>query len=107
MSLATSRWQRTLVSLSHVSFRRLRTADIELYCASGEPCGKAGAYAIQGRGAAFIRDIEGSYSGIMGLPLFETARLLKEAGIVPPGPEMELPLPGTSALESQTPMDPT
>ncbi|OIQ79832.1 Maf-like protein YhdE [mine drainage metagenome] len=50
------------------------------YVASGEPRGKAGGYAVQGRAAAFIEHISGSYSGIMGLPLFETAALLRDAG---------------------------
>ncbi|HBI8622199.1 TPA: Maf family protein, partial [Escherichia coli] len=55
--------------------------DIARYIASGEPFGKAGAYGIQGRAAAFVAHISGSYSGIMGLPLFETAALLAQAGI--------------------------
>jgi septum formation protein len=49
--------------------------------ASGEPFGKAGAYAVQGRAACYIQHLRGSYSGIMGLPLFETAQLLRQAGI--------------------------
>ena len=56
-------------------------ATLERYVASGEPFGKAGAYAIQSAAAAWIEHIEGSYSGIMGLPLHETATLLREAGI--------------------------
>jgi septum formation protein len=68
------------IQVSRVRFRRLRDADIEAYVASGEPFGKAGGYAIQGRAAAFVRRIEGSHSGIMGLPLFETAELLRKAG---------------------------
>ena len=62
---------------SRVSFTTLSEADISAYIASGEPMGKAGAYAVQGRAAAFISKINGSYSGIMGLPLFETAQLLR------------------------------
>jgi len=54
---------------------------IARYVASGEPLGKAGAYGIQGRAAEFVERIDGSYSGIMGLPLFETAALLREAGL--------------------------
>jgi septum formation protein len=54
---------------------------IAAYIASGEPRGKAGAYAIQGLAGTFIKRIEGSYSGVMGLPVFETAQLLKNAGI--------------------------
>ena len=69
------------LSVSRVSFRTLRSAEILGYCATGEPMGKAGAYAIQGRAAAFIRHLEGSYSGVMGLPLYETAELLSAVGI--------------------------
>lgn len=67
------------VSVSKVRFAPVALADIERYVASGEPFGKAGAYAIQSAAAAWISHIEGSYSGIMGLPLFETAELLKQA----------------------------
>jgi septum formation protein len=73
------------LSLSRVRFARLSAADIAAYVATGEPFGKAGAYAIQGRAAAFIRRIEGSHSGIMGLPLHETSRLLQRAGLDPDG----------------------
>ena len=66
--------------VSEVSFAELSDAEIAAYVASGEPMGKAGAYAVQGRAAAFIARIEGSYSGIMGLPLFETAQALRELG---------------------------
>jgi septum formation protein len=54
--------------------------DVEAYVATGEPMGKAGAYAVQGRAAAHIAHISGSYSGIMGLPLFETAQALRSMG---------------------------
>ena len=64
------------VSRSRVWFREITRAEAEHYWESGEPADKAGGYAIQGRAAVFIRRIEGSYSGIMGLPLFETAELL-------------------------------
>ncbi len=67
------------VSSSKVRFALLTEGEIERYVASGEPFGKAGAYAIQSAAAAWISHIEGSYSGIMGLPLFETAELLKQA----------------------------
>lgn len=72
----------TLEALSEnqVTFAPLSTAEIERYWATGEPADKAGGYAIQGRGAAFIARIEGSYSGIVGLPLFELAQLLKRIG---------------------------
>ncbi len=67
-------------SASDVVFAALQPEAIARYAASGEPLGKAGAYAVQGRAAAFIARIEGSYSGIMGLPLFETAQLLRTMG---------------------------
>ena len=66
--------------VSEVSFAELSDAEIAAYVASGESMGKAGAYGVQGRAAAFIARIEGSYSGIMGLPLFETAQALRELG---------------------------
>ena len=69
------------VSISSVEFRALSPAEIQRYIASGEPFDKAGAYAIQGRAAAFVTRIGGSYSGIMGLPLAETAELLRKFGI--------------------------
>jgi len=69
------------LSSSRVSFDELSAAEIRAYVASGEPMGKAGAYAVQGRVAMHISRINGSYSGIMGLPLRETALLLKAAGI--------------------------
>ncbi len=72
------------VSESRVWFRALAPDEIRRYAASGEPVDKAGAYAVQGRAAAFITRIEGSYSGIMGLPLAETAELLRLHGIVVP-----------------------
>ena len=72
------RWQALSESL--VTFAALNASEIERYAASGEPLGKAGAYAVQGRAAAFITRIEGSYSGIMGLPLHEAATLLRAAG---------------------------
>jgi septum formation protein len=72
--------------VSRVRFCRLRPGRIDAYIASGEPFGKAGAYAIQGLAAGFVRSIEGSHSGIMGLPLFETSLLLRKAGY-PPRPE--------------------
>lgn len=65
------------LNISQVRFTALSSQDIDHYIASGEPFGKAGAYAIQGRGAAFIEHLQGSYSGVMGLPLFETAQLLR------------------------------
>ncbi len=69
------------ISLSQVKFRALEEWEIETYCAYQEPLDKAGAYAIQGKAAIFIEYMEGSYSSVMGLPLFETAGLLRQAGI--------------------------
>jgi septum formation protein len=68
------------LSTSRVDFRPMTDQEIRRYVATGEPLDKAGAYAIQGRGAAFIRNISGSYSGVMGLPLFETVELLQYFG---------------------------
>jgi septum formation protein len=65
------------LSESTVTFDELSDEHIAAYVASGEPAGRAGAYAIQGRAGAFIRHLSGSYSGVMGLPLFETAQLLR------------------------------
>jgi len=67
----------TRLSLSEVAFAPLSEQQIRAYVATGEPLDKAGAYAIQGRAAAFVRRMSGSYTGIMGLPLYETAELLK------------------------------
>jgi len=77
------RWERQIVlavSASTVTLRELGREEIERYAATGEPFDKAGAYAVQGRAAAFIRRIEGSYSGVVGLPLFETAEALARIG---------------------------
>lgn len=72
---------RAALSRSEVRFRPLMTSEAEAYWASGEPCDKAGAYAIQGLGAVFVQGLRGSYSGVMGLPLFETASLLAAVGV--------------------------
>ncbi len=69
----------TALSISRVTFAALSPAQIAAYVATGEPLGKAGAYAIQGRAAAHVQQLSGSYSGIMGLPLYETAQLLRAA----------------------------
>ena len=74
---------RYALSRSQVRFRPLSAAEAADYWDTGEPADKAGAYAVQGRAAAFIERIEGSYSGIMGLPLFETLKLLSELGVRP------------------------
>ncbi len=68
-------------SVSTVTFRELDDEEIKRYCATSEPYDKAGGYGIQGLAAVFVERIEGSYTGVMGLPLFETARLLQQAGI--------------------------
>jgi septum formation protein len=69
------------VCISRVRFAELSEAEIAAYVATGEPFGKAGAYAIQGKGATLIEYLEGSYSGVMGLPVFETAKLLRTFGV--------------------------
>jgi nucleoside triphosphate pyrophosphatase len=71
------------VSTSQVEFMTLDERDIATYVDSGEPFGKAGAYAIQGRAAAFVRRLDGSHSGVMGLPLHETAQLLRRFALWP------------------------
>lgn len=73
---------RTRLSDTIVAFKPLTDAEIAGYVASGEGMGKAGGYAIQGRAEAFVRRIDGSYSGVVGLPLFETRALLVTAGVV-------------------------
>ena len=78
---ASSPRMQFATSVSHVRFAAVALARIDRYVASGEPFGKAGAYAIQGAAGAWVERIEGSYTGIMGLPLHETAGLLERAGI--------------------------
>jgi len=73
--------ERSRLSVSEVRFREIRPAEAQAYWDSGEPADKAGGYAIQGLGAVFVEELRGSFSGVMGLPLFETAELLKESGI--------------------------
>jgi septum formation protein len=80
VALADSQHTRERLSVSQVRFRPLEEEEIRRYVATGEPMDKAGAYGIQGRAAMFIEEIRGSYTGIVGLPLFETAALLREAG---------------------------
>ena len=78
-AVAVGHHRRTLLALSRssVKFVTMTSADIQAYVDSHEPMGKAGAYAVQGRASAFIQKISGSYSGIMGLPLYETTQLLQ------------------------------
>jgi len=83
IALANAAGVTTRLSTSTVEFRDMTPEEIARYVATGEPLDKAGAYAVQGRAAIFIRAISGSYSGIMGLPLFETAELLGTLGIGP------------------------
>jgi septum formation protein len=80
----TEHWEA--LCISKVRFRSLSLDEIEAYWSSGEPEGKAGAYAIQGLGGLFIAHLSGSYSGVMGLPLHETASLLTHIGIDPLSP---------------------
>ena len=81
VAVSVGRRTQMQTSLSHVRFAELPPATVRRYVAGGEPHGKAGAYAIQGALAGCIAHIEGSHSGIMGLPLFETATLLRAAGV--------------------------
>ena len=81
VAVGQGRQQAQALSRSQVRFAQLDAQAISRYVRTGEPMGKAGAYAVQGRAAAFVTHISGSYTGIMGLPLFETAQLLGEFGL--------------------------
>ena len=81
VAVAWGRRQALSINVSRVQFADVGERDIAHYVATGEPFGKAGAYAIQSAAAAWIRHIQGSYSGIMGLPLYETAQLLRQAQV--------------------------
>jgi septum formation protein len=81
VALRTQAGLRSSISRSAVTFRGIAADEARAYWDTGEPLDKAGAYAIQGRAAVFIADLRGSFSGVMGLPLFETAELLSEAGV--------------------------
>jgi septum formation protein len=81
VAIQSGRKRLTTVSVSRVTFAALSRAQIKAYARSGEPMGKAGAYGVQGLAAAHISAIEGSYSGIMGLPVHETAVLLRQVGV--------------------------
>lgn len=72
-------WRSCQLSKTDVTFRPLSDAVIEQYWATGEPVDKAGGYAVQGKGAVFVTHINGSYSGVMGLPLYETSELISDA----------------------------
>jgi septum formation protein len=80
VAIGTVRKRQQAVSVSKVTFAKMSLAQIKAYVATGEPLGKAGAYGVQGRAAAYISSLSGSYSGIMGLPMFETAELLRSFG---------------------------
>lgn len=81
VAVAHGRREAMSVSVSRVDFAEVSLAELQRYVGSGEPFGKAGAYAIQSAAASWVRRIAGSYSGIMGLPLYETAQLLRHVGI--------------------------
>jgi septum formation protein len=81
IALRTAQGRLARLSRSEVTFRLIGADEARAYWETGEPCDKAGAYAIQGRAAIFVADLRGSYSGVMGLPLFETAELLGLAGV--------------------------
>ena len=81
VALRTAAGTEVKVSHSTVTFRSIDPSEARAYWETGEPSDKAGAYAIQGYAAIFISDLKGSYSGVMGLPLFETAALLEVAGV--------------------------
>ncbi|WP_312723756.1 Maf family protein [Stutzerimonas nitrititolerans] len=81
VALATRGACEVRLVTNRVRFRRIERAEAEAYWASGEPCDKAGGYAIQGWGAVFVAELRGSYSAVVGLPLCETAQLLDQAGI--------------------------
>ena len=82
VAVGTARRRLQTLSTSRVTFEALTRAQVRAYVATGEPLGKAGAYAIQGRAAMHVTRIDGSYSGIMGLPMHETAGLLRAFGIL-------------------------
>jgi septum formation protein len=82
IALRTTGGLESRISRSEVTFRSIAADEVQYYWETGEPGDKAGAYAIQGRAAVFIADLRGSYSGVMGLPLFETAELLDRVGVL-------------------------
>jgi septum formation protein len=81
VSLVSRDREAQALSVSEVRFGELDEAAIDAYVASGEPEGKAGGYAVQGRAQSFVAHLSGSHSGVMGLPLFETAQLLRQFGV--------------------------
>jgi len=85
VAVVTSAGLQTAASATDVQFRQIDPDEAAAYWHSGEPAGKAGAYAVQGLGGIFVKSIQGSYSGVVGLPVYETAKLLQDAGVVLPG----------------------
>jgi septum formation protein len=83
VALRSAHGLNSRLSRSEVTFRRIGEREARAYWETGEPADKAGGYAIQGRAAVFVAHLRGSYSGVMGLPLFETAELLEQAGVWP------------------------
>ncbi len=81
VAVATSAGVQSELCVSDVRFREISPDEAQRYWQSGEPRGKAGAYAIQGRGGVFVEAIMGSYTSVVGLPVFEAARLLRDAGL--------------------------
>jgi len=81
VAIIGAKQEHCLVSESKVTFSTLSEREIDWYWATGEPKDKAGAYGIQGKAAVFIKRLEGSFSGVMGLPLYETSQLLKQSGL--------------------------
>jgi len=84
VAVVTGEGLQTVVSATDVQFREIDPDEAAAYWQSGEPAGKAGAYAVQGLGGIFVKSIQGSYSGVVGLPVYETAKLLRGTGIVLP-----------------------
>jgi septum formation protein len=82
VALRSAAGLQSRISRSQVTFRTIAVPEAQAYWETGEPRDKAGGYAIQGRAAVFVADLRGSFSGVMGLPLFETAQLLGEAGVL-------------------------
>jgi septum formation protein len=82
VAIQSSKRHEQALSVSKVTFAEMTQKQIKAYVATGEPMGKAGAYAIQGKAAAYVSHIAGSYSGIMGLPMYETATLLQSFNIL-------------------------
>ena len=82
VAICTEQGLQTALSVTEVRFREISPDEALAYWQSGEPCDKAGAYAIQGRGGVFVEAISGSYSGVVGLPVFETVNLLRDVGVM-------------------------